>query len=102
VIDQQFDTHMGRLKFSGARPPALLLFGLAFLLMAPFVFYLVILTIWHWKGRYRGTHSDVWGAVLIIETSGFLKLVYLFRHLIPDARRTGRYRRVANEREQPG
>jgi len=65
--------------------------------LAPGVVYLVIFTIWHWKSRYRGAHSDLWGALLLIETSGWFKLVYLFRHIIPDARGTGRYARgVAN------
>ena len=57
----------------------------------PALVYLVLLTIWHWKGRYRGTHSNLWGGLLIIETSGWFKIVYLFRHIIPDVRRTGRY-----------
>jgi hypothetical protein len=115
VTDEQFDAHIERLKFWGAlaalgflaflaamalgdRPLTTLLLAVAFLLMAPFLFYCVILIIWHWKGRYRGTHSDLWGALLVIETSGITKLVYVFRHLIPDARRTGRYKRPSNER----
>ena len=114
MTDQQFDGHIERLKFWGMlaalgflgvvavmavgdSPLASLLFAVAILLMAPFLVYLVILIIWHWKARYRGTHSDLWGAFLIIETSGFTKLVYLFRHLIPDARRTGRYRRPSSD-----
>lgn len=59
--------------------------------VVPAAFYIVILTLWHWKGRYRGARSNLWGAVLVIETSGWFKLVYLFRHIIPDARKTGRY-----------
>ncbi len=59
--------------------------------IVPVVFYLVMLTLWHWKGRYRGARSNLWGAMLVIEASGWLKLVYLFRHIIPDARKTGRY-----------
>src|SRR5882724_9295932 len=59
----------------------------------PGVFYIVALTIWHWKTRYRGNRSDLWGVVLVVETSGWFKLVYLFRHIIPDARGTGRYAR---------
>jgi len=59
--------------------------------VVPAVIYLVILTLWHWKSRYRGEHSNLWGAVLVLETSGWGKLVYLFRHLVPDARKTGRY-----------
>ncbi len=48
-------------------------------------------TIWHWKGRYIGEHSDLWGGLLLVETSGWMKLVYLFRHMLPDLRREGRY-----------
>jgi hypothetical protein len=115
VTDQQFDAHVERVKFWGMlaalgflgflavmalgdRPLTSLLLAVAFVLMAPFLFYLVILVIWHWKARYRGSHSDLWGALLIIETSGLTKMVYLFRHLIPDARGTGRYTRPSTER----
>jgi hypothetical protein len=63
------------------------------LTVVPVVFYFIFLTLWHWKGRYRGEHSDLWGGLLVIETSGWFKLVYLFRHILPDARGTGRYRR---------
>jgi hypothetical protein len=61
------------------------------LLFLPGFVYLYILTIWHWKDRYKGSHSDLWGALLLIETSGWSKLVYLFRHLLPDALESGRY-----------
>lgn len=64
-------------------------------LILPAFFYLYVLTIWHWKDRYKGRHSDLWGALLLIETSGWFKLVYLFRHLLPDALESGRY--VAHE-----
>jgi len=70
-------------------PTVLIVCG--FLLVAPGFFYLFAVTIWHWKARYRGNHSDLWGALLLIETSGWFKLVYLFRHIIPDARHSGRY-----------
>jgi hypothetical protein len=46
--------------------------------------------IWHWKERYQGKHSDLWGALLLIETSGWLKVIYLFRHIFPDMKRTPR------------
>ncbi|QOY90265.1 hypothetical protein [Paludibaculum fermentans] len=61
------------------------------LAIVPGFFYLFAVTIWHWKARYRGNHSDLWGALLLIETSGWFKLVYLFRHIIPDARHSGLY-----------
>ena len=57
----------------------------------PALFYLVLFVLWHWKSRYRGSHSNLWGGLLVIETSGWFKLVYLFRHIIPDARKSGRY-----------
>ncbi len=69
------------------------LFVVAILLVLPGMIYLVLVTIWHWKQRYRGRHSDLWGGLILLETSGWFKLVYLFRHIIPDARGTGRYAR---------
>jgi hypothetical protein len=57
----------------------------------PGLIYICVLTILHWKDRYRGQYSDLWGALILIETFGWLKIVYLFRHLIPDARHVGRY-----------
>lgn len=60
-------------------------------LFLPGFVYFYILTIWHWKDRYKGRHSDLWGALLLIETTGWFKLVYLFRHLLPDALESGRY-----------
>jgi hypothetical protein len=63
----------------------------AVLLILPAFLYTYVVVIWHWKDRYRGGHSDLWGALILLETSGWLKLVYLFRHLIPDMRQTGRY-----------
>jgi hypothetical protein len=75
----------------GAQVTAAVLGALA---IAPVVCYLVLLTAWHWKSRYRGTHSDLWGGLLLVEASGWFKLVYLFRHVLPDARGTGRYSRT--------
>jgi hypothetical protein len=62
------------------------------LLVLPSLIYTFVVIIWHWKERYRGKHSDLWGALIVIETSGWFKIVYLFRHLIPDMRQSGRYR----------
>ena len=62
-----------------------------FLAIVPGFLYFFAYTIWHWKARYRGSHSDLWGVLLLIETSGWFKLVYLFRHILPDARQSGRY-----------
>jgi len=67
-----------------------------FLLMAPFVIYVNLLAIWHWKSRYKGNHSKLWGAVLIFETTGWGKLIYSFRHILPDRRGAGRYKRPSS------
>lgn len=73
--------------------PARIIFTAAALgLFLPGVIYIYVVTLWHWKARYRGHHSDLWGTILLIETSGWMKVVYLFRHLIPDMRKTARYR----------
>ena len=63
----------------------------AVFLFVPWFFYVILLTIWHWKQRYRGEHSDLWGALLLVETSGWFKIIYWFRHILPDWRGTGRY-----------
>ena len=60
-------------------------------LILPALVYAYLLPIWHWKARYVGSHSDLWGALLVVEVSGWLKLVYWFRHLIPDYVSSGRY-----------
>jgi hypothetical protein len=65
---------------------------LAFLFFLPAFLYCYVIVIWHWKERYRGTHSNLWGAVIVLEASGWLKLIYLLRHIIPDMRHRGRYR----------
>jgi hypothetical protein len=61
--------------------------------LAPFILYAIVLSIWHWKARYKGKHSYLWGGILVMETSGWSKLVYLLRHVIPDAKGIGRYAR---------
>lgn len=60
-------------------------------LILPLIGYLVVFTIWHWKGRYIGSHSNLWGALLLIETSGWFKVIYFFRHMLADLRQDGRY-----------
>ena len=62
-----------------------------FMMIVPSFFHETVFTIWHWKRRYRGEHSDLWGAILVIETSGWFKIVYWLRHILPDWRGTGRY-----------
>jgi hypothetical protein len=64
---------------------------LGFILVVPGMIYLLLVTMWHWKARYIGSHSNLWGGLLLLETSGWFKVVYLFRHIIPDARGSGRY-----------
>jgi hypothetical protein len=64
---------------------------LAVLLFLPAFAYIYVVIIWHWKDRYRGNHSNLWGALILIEVTGWLKLVYLLRHIIPDMWHTGRY-----------
>ena len=59
--------------------------------IAPVVFYFVVLPIFHWKARYRGSHSDGWGVLLLLQFSGWSAVIYFFRHILPDMRRTGRY-----------
>lgn len=64
------------------------------LLILPGFVYVYVIVILHWKDRYRGRHSDLWGVLILIETSGWMKLVYIFRHLVPDMRQAGRYRAI--------
>jgi hypothetical protein len=77
--------------FRGRGPLAIFCGVTGVVLFLPGFLYVYVLTIWHWKDRYKGRHSDLWGALLLIETSGWFKLVYLFRHLLPDAMETVRY-----------
>lgn len=63
------------------------------LLTLPWFVYVYLMTIWHWKARYRGEHSDLWGALLLIEVSGWFKIIYWLRHIVPDWRGRGRYAR---------
>jgi hypothetical protein len=62
-------------------------------LTLPWFLYVYLMTIWHWKARYRGEHSELWGALLLIEVSGWFKIIYLLRHIVPDWRGRGRYAR---------
>jgi len=64
---------------------------LAMLSVLPCFIYAYVLTILHWKSRYRGTHSNMWGVLLLLDTSGWFKLIYIFRHIRPDMRCRGRY-----------
>jgi len=64
----------------------------AFLILPGFL-YIYVIVILHWKNRYRGKHSNLWGAIILLETTGWFKVVYLIRHIVPDIYATGRYRR---------
>jgi predicted permease len=64
---------------------------LAVLSFLPCFIFAYVLTILHWKSRYQGKHSDLWGVLLLLETSGWFKLIYIFRHILPDMRGRGRY-----------
>lgn len=64
------------------------------LLIIPLIFWLVLVPLLHWKDRYIGPKSTLWGALLLIESSGWFKIIYWFRHVIPDWKKSGRY---ANE-----
>ncbi len=61
------------------------------LMLIPFFMHETVFTVWHWKRRYRGEHSDLWGAILVIETPGWFKIVYSSRHILPDWHGSGRY-----------
>lgn len=61
------------------------------LMLVPFIFWIAFIPILHWKERYIGGTSNVWGAFLVFETSGWAKLFYWFVHVLPDWRRSGQY-----------
>jgi hypothetical protein len=68
------------------------------LCVVPGAFHGVLVTIWHWKSRYKGSHSKLWGALLILETTGWSRVIYFFRHVLPDRRNRGRYARLETPR----
>lgn len=61
------------------------------LALVPLMLSLVLIPLFHWKDRYKGERSGLWGAVLLIETTGWFKIVYWLRHVLPDWKRNGRY-----------
>jgi hypothetical protein len=67
---------------------------LGFLSAVPWFVWVVLIPIYHWKDRYVGERTGLWGALLVIETSGWMKIVYWFRHVLPDRSRSGRYASV--------
>ena len=65
--------------------------GVGILLIIPLMFWLVLVPLLHWKDRYIGEKSTLWGALILIETSGWFKIIYWFRHILPDWNKRGRY-----------
>jgi len=80
------------LAFVGLALDVGILAGVGVLALVPWLIWVFLLPILHWKDRYIGERSDMWGAFLVLETSSWSKLVYWFRHILPDRRRAGRYR----------
>ena len=70
---------------------AIIIYTIATVLIVPGLVFGYILTILHWKARYRGDQSDLWGVLMIIEASGWTKVIYFLRHVLPDMRSRGRY-----------
>lgn len=70
------------------------LFATGVWLFFPELIWLCLVPFLHWSQRYRGRHSMLWLCLLVFETGGVFKLIYLFRHILPDWRGRGRYRRV--------
>jgi len=68
---------------------ALIVLGAA--LLVPILAWLVLIPVLHWKDRYLGEHSGTWGAFLALEASGWSRVVYWFRHVLPDWQKSGRY-----------
>ena len=60
-------------------------------LACPVIVHGTLLALWHWKSRYKGRHSKLWGALLVLETTGWFKAVYIWRHVVPDRQGKGRY-----------
>lgn len=69
--------------------------GIGLLTAVPFYVFAHILTILHWKDRYIGNQSTLWGVLILIETSGWSKIVYFFRHILTDMKQSGRYKPLA-------
>jgi len=91
VVLAIFGAVMGATGFFGT---LLIILGVACIL--PLFVFSYVLTILHWKHRYIGRHSTLWGVLLLVETSGWFKLIYIFRHIIPDMKSSGRYLKAAH------
>jgi hypothetical protein len=66
----------------------------SFLLMVPCFVHLQLLAVWHWKQRYTGTHSKLWGALFVLEFTGWSKIIYFFLHVLPDRQNQRAYFKV--------
>ncbi len=75
----------------GAATDMIGLAALGGLLLIPLMFWLAFIPVLHWKERYIGGSSNVWGAFLVFEASSWSKLLYWFVHVLPDWRRSGQY-----------
>lgn len=62
------------------------------LALFPLLLWLALIPVLHWKDRYRGRRSTLWGGLLAFEVTGWSKLAYWLRHVWPDWRQRGRYR----------
>lgn len=67
-------------------------------LILPFLFGLIwligvlcFIPIIHWKDRYTGQRTNLWGIFLVFETSGWTKIFYWFMHVLPDRKAEGPY-----------
>lgn len=65
--------------------------GVFILPLIPLIFMLCFIPILHWKDRYIGSKSNLWGFFLVFETSGWSKIFYWFMHILPDKNKTGAY-----------
>lgn len=74
-------------------------FGIAgIMVLLPYViYYFMIFPVLHAARRYRGDSQNAWLGWLTMESLGlampFIRLAYLFCHILPDVRGTGRYGR---------
>ena len=90
-----------RFCISGLVGAALLIFGAGLelaplvgagvLCLLPLLFWLFFVPILHWKDRYIGNRSNIWGAFLVFETSSWSKLIYWFVHVLPDWKQRNHY-----------
>ena len=66
--------------------PIGMLGGLPFV---PLLVWLSLVPILHWKDRYVGRRPIIWVAFMVLETTGWTRLLYWFVHVLPDSRSEG-------------